>query len=64
MPQLVAVKRETFDLIPGSAWELLSPFNEALEVVLHVGKGVQKVNDGRDICSRATSGQKNVQCVQ
>ena len=35
------------------------PVNTLLEVVLHVGKGakfgVQKVNSGRDICSRPAS---------
>ena len=48
-------------LIQSYKWpgKFLVPVSKLLEVILHTGKkarfGVQKVNDGQDICSRASS---------
>ena len=52
-------KSTAFDLILRSTWGLRDPVSKMVEVVLHVGKGakfgVEKVNDGQNICSRDTS---------
>ena len=52
-------EKAAFELFLRSAWGLLSPSKQVLEVVLHVGKvakfGAHKVNSGQDICSRVAS---------
>ena len=48
-----------FDLVLQIAWNFWVSVSKLLEVVFHVEKGakfgVQKVNNGQDICSRASS---------